>query len=258
MAVYVYAVVRPDMEPPDAVALVQPSSGALRLVAAGSVGALAADFDAPRVRMTASNLRAHHDVVERAAARGDLVPVQFGAVFESESSLRDDMLTPREQELRDVLEAFRDHVEVLVTTTYVADAAFRDAVAANPRLQRSGRRSGIRPRAGYHEQIALGELAMQEVAGIQQRDLRALLEQVSATAGGRRVVRTAPDGSSRMAFLVRRGLVDAFEQALERFARAQKGRMDVEMVGPVAPWDFADLGGPNDLGASETPVGAGR
>jgi hypothetical protein len=259
MPLYVYAVVRPRTPTPDGVTLVEPSLGALRLVPAGRVAALAAGFGAPKVRMTPSNLRGHHDVVDRVAKEEDLVPVQFGVVFESDSSLVADLLAPREEELWNLLETFSGRVEVRVTTTYLGDAALRDAVAANRELQRSDRRgrSG-RQRATYHDQIALGELAMHEVANVQRRDLRDLSQRVSSTVDAQRLVRAAADGSARLAFLVRRDRLEAFEGALEDFTQGQEDRMHVELVGPVAPWDFVDLGELGKLGMRESAVGTGR
>jgi len=258
MAVYLYAVVQPDLAIPGDVDLVEPALGQLRLVEGGRLAALAADYGAPKVAMSAANLRAHHEVVERAAERGGVLPVQFGVVFESDDSLREDVLVARESALVDLLRVLTDHVEMRVTTTYVEDAALREAVAGSRQLRALDRGILERRGAGYHDRIALGELAMHEVVNIRERDLQILFEYVGPTVGAHRVVSAGVEGSVRTAFLVQHQRLDAFEDALEEFAVAQTGRMAVELVGPIAAWDFAEIDPADGADVPESPVAAGR
>lgn len=239
MPVYLYAVVRPGTEPPVAANLVEPSTGGLRVIGDDAVGALVAGMSASRIAMTSHNVRAHQEVVDMAAEGRTLLPVQFGIVFDSEQAIIDELLVPRAAELRHMLDALEGRVELRVTLTYEGDAALRQMVEGDPRVRRLARRVKAKPAAaGYYDRIALGEMVMQHAAALQQRDLEVLSARLGRLSEGLLLLDQAAGISARLAFLVERTRLDAFEGELDGFAREQGERVSVEMVGPLVPWDF--------------------
>lgn len=239
MPVYLYAVVRSGAEPPTAANLVEPSTGGLRVIDADAVGALVAGISASRIAMTSHNVRAHQQVVDMAAEGRTLLPVQFGIVFDSEQAIIDQLLLPRAAELRHMLEALEGRVELRVTLTYEGEAALRQMVESDPRMRRLVRRVKAKPAAaGYYDRIALGEMVMQHAAALQQRDLEVISARLGRLSEGLLLLDQAAGTSARLAFLVERTRLDAFEEELDGFAREQGERVSVEMVGPLVPWDF--------------------
>jgi hypothetical protein len=253
MPLYLYGVVRADAEPPTAAELVEPATGPLRVEAHEDVGALVTGFTSDRAGMKPANVAAHHDVVERAAAGGVIIPARFGVLVDSARLLREEFLAPRRGEFLRSLDMLDGRVEVRVTASYVGDAALREAVESDPHLRRLSGRVRARPRAaGYYDRIALGELVVRQLGLLQDRDVRELLARVRPQAEQQRPLEASEPGSSRFALLVPRDGFDAVLGAIDRYADEQSTRMAIEVVGPLAPWDFVE--GTTQYGAD--PVGS--
>ena len=70
------------------------------------------------IRARRRDLLRHSDVVQEAFAAGPVVPLRFGTVAASASSVVDDLLAPRHDELLDLLEAFDGLAELSVRAFY--------------------------------------------------------------------------------------------------------------------------------------------
>lgn len=255
MALYLYGVGHRTLAPPAGVDGVAPSTGA-RVVADGDLGALVADLrsDGPdgRPPATTANLAAHERVVDAAADCGPFVPARFGVVADNDDSLVNRLLRARHAALIRTLAHLSGRAELRVTVTFEGDHLLREAVARNPLLARLRRRVQGRPAtATYYDRIALGEAAREAVLRIQHRELDALHARLLRVVAELKPL-APPDGTTaRLAVLVGTDDLDRLDEELEAYAADLDGLVRFDLLGPIAPWDFAELGaGPEDAGGS--------
>lgn len=242
---YLYAVCRAGRSGPVVEAgPVEPSGEPVGFLEHGDLGVVASSVDSLTVRMTPANLEAHQRVVEEAARSGSVLPFRFGLVARSEDELVTQFLEPKAPSLRSSLDALEGLVEVRVVARYREDVALRDVVRSDAsvrRLQAQVRRRSAA--AGYFDRIALGERIVAALAQVRERDmaffgsrLRPLVRAESRLTGG-----DEEDGF-RLAYLIAKGRLERFDEALALLGREQHERMEITLLGPLAPWDFAEAG----------------
>ncbi len=261
MAVYLYGVGHRSLSPPEDVAGVSPSAGGFRVVIDGELAALVTDLaddrSGSRPMATTGNLAAHEQVVDAVAGRQSFVPARFGVVAESDTDLVAELLQAKRSMLTRTLERLSGRVELRLTVEFEGDELLREALAHSPRLEKLRRRVQGRPAAAtYYDRIALGEAAREEVLRLQQRELHALGARLASVVADQRLL-TGPDGASaRLAYLVDAEGLERFDDELEAYAADHEGQLRLELLGPLAPWDFADLA--DDPGAQPAPAGRAR
>ena len=241
-ALHLYGVVRARRAAPAGHDGVAPAAGPPVLVSHGPLAALVTPLTAEGVVATAANLRAHEQVVERAAAEGVILPFRFGVVAESEEALVRGFLSPREASLAGWLERLDGMVEYRLTLRYREEVALREVVRASPRLQRLRRRIEVRtPDATYFDRIALGEEVAAGLERLRARDAARCGVRLRRLA--RSVRPLTPDGEEvvlRAALLVDRARLGEFDAAVDDLAAGEAPRLTTALVGPRAPWDFVD------------------
>ena len=238
---HLYGVGFEPLSPPDDPG-VGPGPGELRSVAHRGLAALVGEVEPPGPPATARNLSAHERVADRVAAAQAFLPARFGMVAADERSLRTTLLGPREEELRQGLRRIEGCVEMRLTVRHDVDVLLQEALATSASLARLRRRITGRPAAAtYYDRIALGEAARNEVLGMQRRDLEALHGRVGPVVRAARAL-SEPDGTTgRLAYLVESRTLGSFDARLERFGEAHAGRLSMELVGPLAAWDYTDV-----------------
>lgn len=241
---YVYGVGFDPVGPPD-VPGVGPGTGAFRSVGHGGVAALLGVVEPPGPAVTARNMNAHAHVADRVATSQTFLPARFGTVMADDHTVRATLLEPQREALVQTLRNLDGCVEMLLTVDHDVDTLLREALTASPSLARQRRRLAGRPAAAsYYDRIALGEAARSEALALQARDLERLAEEMRSAVRAA-VALSVPDGStSRLAYLVEIEALDRFDATLERFAVAHAGRLHMDLVGPLAPWDFTEVHGP--------------
>lgn len=240
--IYLYGVGRSGLRAADDRRVVGPGSGAIGVVLHGDLGALVGTVTERDVPLTPANLAAHQHVIEAVAERDVVLPARFGTVVENEELLIEQFLAPRCRALRRALDRVDGQVEVRVTVRHDGDQVIEEATRRNVRALQLARRVQNRPQAAtYYDRIRLGELIMAEVGAIQERDLAELQRQMAPIATESKRLGSPNSDRACIAYLVERGRLDRFDEQIERFG-ARSGRpMSFEVVGPLAPWDFAEL-----------------
>ncbi|MGH9298847.1 MAG: GvpL/GvpF family gas vesicle protein [Acidimicrobiales bacterium] len=242
---YIYGVVRAGRTSmPTALAPVGPTSGQVSLVAEGNVAALVSPLDSDQVRMTHENLEAHQAIVEASFSSGVTLPMRFGVVIDSAELLVDAFLGPQQTELSSALDRFEDRSEMRVVARYKGDAALKQAAAGSPRIRRLRERVSHRPEAAtYYDRIALGEEVLAALESVRSRDTEALSERLRPFVVAERPLRRPDDETAcRLAYLVATAQLGSFDAELSKIGDEQHDRMDISVVGPLAPWDFVELG----------------
>lgn len=214
----------------------------------GRIGALISPVMGARVRPSRANLMAHQQVVSAAHSSGPVLPVRFGTVMPDRAAVVSELLEPDRQHFETLLSHLDGKDEYRVKCQYLSEIPLREVVARSRSLQRLRQRvQSAGPSARPSDRIALGELVVAELERLREIDSAQMLEALTphilaweplADSPGDP---SSPEGPLHAAVLVDRGETARLEAALERTAEAQRGRMSVELTGPLPPWDFTHV-----------------
>jgi len=239
---YCYGVTWAKVGPPDRASGV--GGEAVGVVADRGLAALTSAVASTSIKAKRRDLLNHSEVLAAALERGTVLPLRFGVVFEDETALVDEFLRPRREEFERLLKQFEGRVELTVRATYDERAILAEVVNENPRIARlrEETRHG-NAAATYPLKVELGELAAAELRKRTDRDQRALLDRLRKLAVDFEVDQEPIEHQVlRASFLVERGKVSAFDDAMEELAREHAGRIRFKYVGPLAPHSFVSVG----------------
>src|ERR671934_113558 len=212
-------------------------------VLSNGLAALTSPLLNPHVRARRRELLAHSEVLAAALARGTVLPLSFGTVFESEEAVVRDFLVPRRDELRRLLRELEGRVELRVKAFYREEAILAEIVRGNPRIARL--RETVRTAsqaATYGLRIDLGELVAAQLGARSRRDAEAILDRLRPLSLAVDVDEEPIEHQVlRASFLVERKRVRAFDEAMDELARSQDGRIHFKYVGPLPPHSFVSL-----------------
>lgn len=190
-----------------------------------------------------AELTAHQSVVEALAAAGPVVPVRFGSVLDPEDDAVVELLDREGPRFAAVLERLAGRVQLNLRATYVEEQVLAEVVASDPEVAELRRRTRDLPEGAVHpDLVRLGEVVSRAMEVRRTRDGEALLDRVvplvedhSVRAGG------GVDHLLHVALLVDADDVTRVEDVLEDLAEAWHERIRMRLVGPVAPYDFAEV-----------------
>ena len=183
---------------------------------------------------------AHSDVLDALAGSGPVVPVQFGSVLPDRESVVSEFLAPNEEHFAALLENLTGRRQFNVRARYREDAVLAEVVAEDREIADLRARTRDLPEeAGYADRVRLGELVARALEAKREQDSFAVLDavlphvtdHVSRPGGG-------VDHLLDLAVLVDEERQERFEQALEAVAEAVHERVRLQLVGPLAPYDF--------------------
>ncbi len=238
--VYVYAVVPAGSAPQvEATGIDGALVGHVRCEA---VAALTSSVGGPRVRPARANLLAHQSVVSCAYAAGPVLPVRFGTVM-PESAVDADLLEADHDRLAAMLADFAGKDEFRIRCRYLTDVPLREIVETNRSVQRLRQRVRAGgPAAGRSTQVRLGELVFAEMEKVKERDAAAVFQRLAPHLLAWEPLEDRSDDTAlHAAVLVERGEIAKMEAALEQISREQVQRIQLDLIGPLPPWDFSHV-----------------
>jgi hypothetical protein len=242
-ACYVYGIVPSTAVVPDGLAGVADPASRVSLVVRRDVAAVISPVWAAQALGTPSDLRCHANVLNTMAASVAVLPVRFGAVMADAEEVADELLEPHHDAFAAQLGRLQDHAQFTVTARYAGDIALREALLAEPEAMRLRDLLRGRDSDAYRaENIRLGELVARAVDRNRAADLQVLIDMLSPHAAAVcENIPAAPDGAASAAFLVPLARRTAFEHTAEQLGRRWAGRIRLRLLGPLAPYDFAEL-----------------
>jgi Gas vesicle synthesis protein GvpL/GvpF len=242
--VYVYGVLSSADQTGVSVGGVEGSE--VRKVEHAGVAALVSTLDADALA-AASELRAHWRVLEEASKNATVLPVRFGTVMEGDAAVREKLLEPNVERLTELLGELAGRVQLNVKGDYDEDRLLREVVRASPAIAALREQIGRLPdAASYYDRIRMGELVAAEFTRHREKDEALALVRLEPVAVA---VRAEPvssqNGAFNLAFLVEKGEVDGFSEAVGALRSELGERIELRYVGPLPPYSFAET----DLGA---------
>jgi hypothetical protein len=169
-----------------------------------------------------------------------VVPQPFGTILPSEDAVAQDLLAAHHDEFTAALDQLDGRFEFQVKGRYVKDAVLGEVLSQNK--QAAGLREGIQgkdPDAARNATIELGQLLNQAVKARREEDTRALrqaMERLCVASVAREP--THELDAIHVAFLVAVDQEPEVERVIEDLAHEWEGRIDVQLLGPMAAYDF--------------------
>lgn len=253
-AVYVYGILPGDVKVEPGEAGVGDPPGEVRAVRHRDLTALVSDVYPDRPLGRAEDLLTHEELLDASAAALPVLPLRFGAVLASDDAVAEELLGPHYEEFAAALRQLDGHTEYLVKGRYVEQALLSAILAENPEAERLRRQvSAGDPDATRDQRIQLGMIVGNAIEARRQADTGALVEALSGLVAASAVRAPGHElDAVSVAFLVETGNAPALQEAVAGIAGEWQGRVELQLIGPLAAYDFVQ-GGPT----AETLAGGG-
>lgn len=241
MAQYVYGIVEATATKPRGRGI---GGAPVRLVVGDDdVAALVSEIGRDRLRMGRDEVLTHARVLDRALARGPVLPMRFGVVMDDAKEVRDRLLEEHGSELRTQLTEMEGKVEVRIRAAYDEQSLLREIMRERPEIASLRTAVAGRPEhAAYYDRIRLGELVAAAVERHREADARAIIEALgnhalAVEAGEPHHERIVVQAS----FLVERSRLAEFNAKVDEVAEAYGGQIRFKYTGPLPPHSFVEL-----------------
>jgi hypothetical protein len=206
--IFVYGILPADIEVAAGTPGIGKHPGLLRDVRCDGLAALISEVDTSGQLGSPDDLRAHREILDATAAEVPVLPLSFGTVLASDAAVKD-LLAAHHDEFTSALDQLEGRTEFQVRGRYVKDAVPDEGKAAREEDTRALKQ-------------ALEGLCVASVAREPANELDAV----------------------HVAFLVPVGQEPEVERVIKDLAREWKGRIDVQLLGPMAAYDFAGTAEP--------------
>jgi len=235
---YVYALVRHDGRPLPAVTGVGGSELRIVTVPGSKVAAVVSDADALPERVRRTDLLAHSEVLQALVADRDVVPIRFGSVYPSDDEMCGELLAANAGPLQRLLAAVEAKVEMQVKIGYDEAAVTTEIVASDRHVRKMRDVVRVAP-ADNGARIELGRRFSAALDARRSEDARQATRRLERSCEAVTVSGGSGDfGVAKIACLVSRKKLRKLEEAIDRMADGQAGRMTFEVLGPLPPYSF--------------------
>lgn len=193
---------------------------------------------------TAEDLLAHERLLDATAAEAPVLPLRFGVVMTSPTAVVDELLAPHHDEFHAALQGLRGRAEYVIKGRYVEQAVLQEVLeeSAEAGLLRDRVRS--LPEAVTRDaRIRLGEIVTRSITAKRETDTSALLDRLGPFLAA--AVTREPShelDAVHLALLMETSRQAELEQALHELDRGWAGRIELRLLGPLAPYDFVEQG----------------
>lgn len=236
-ALFVYGVVRADADIPPMTGV---AGNPIRAVVHDQLRAVIGAIDVDEPVVSKADLTAYHQVLDRLASAGPVVPVRFGSAVPDETGVVEMLVGDQPVDLLALLDALDGRSQFTLRARYVEDAVLGEVIASDPVIRDlNSRTRGVPEAASWSDRVRLGELVARAVELRRQGDATDLLDVVLPLAVESRMLRGAGiDHVLEVALLVDDERRQELEQTLEAYAEAVHERIRLRLLGPLAPYDF--------------------
>ncbi|MDR0345703.1 MAG: GvpL/GvpF family gas vesicle protein [Nocardiopsaceae bacterium] len=246
-AYYIYGIVPADVEPaPDASGVGDPPAK-IELIRHDKIAALVSEIDVSKPLGRPEDLMAHQRLLDAAVAEIPVLPLRFGAVMTGPEAVTGELLAPAHDEFAAALSELEGRAEYVVRGRYEQDAILRevlsedrDAASLREQIRAVGDEDATR-----EQRIQLGELINEAVSVKREADTRALGDALAPHCVASKVREpTHEEDAANIAVLAESGKQAGLEQAIGDLARDWEGRVELRVLGPMAPYDFVVTAAP--------------
>lgn len=235
---YVYGIITAHAKLPAQLVGVEESP--VEVTRHGDLAAVVTSIDPNQEVGTPDNLLAHSTVLDAIAADIPVLPMTFGTIVPTAEELNETVLAENEANFLEALGNLEGTTQYTVRARYIRDAVLADLVEENPEVARLREAiSGTAEDETRQERIELGELIVGAFDNLRVEHAQQIIDEVSPTVedfveqeGGQ------VEDVVELAVLVHKDSVTEFEDALEAVAGQLHSRINFQLLGPQAPYDF--------------------
>ena len=240
---YVYGIVPADVEPAGDVRGVGDPPGQIQLVRHGNLVALVSEVALTGMLGTPEDLQAHAQVLDAAAVEVPVLPLRFGTVMTTQDAVASELLAVYQEAFAAALKEVKGRAQYVVKGRYVEQAVLAEALAEVPEAARLGKRIRDKdPNATRNARIRLGLIINNAIVAKRNADTRALGEVMAPHCVASAVREPTHElDAVHVALLAETACQDDLEQALSDLASDWEGRIEIRLLGPMAPYDFTTL-----------------
>jgi hypothetical protein len=245
IGVYVYGIVPADVKLNSGVHGVGDPPGEIRLVRSGDLAALVSEVDITKPLGTPEDLQVHEEILDATVADVPVLPSRFGAVLTNEEAVAAELLDAHHDEFAAALGQLEGRVQYIVRGRYAEQAILEEILSEDSRAARlRDRIRGADPDATRELRIELGEIINNTIAKKRQADTQLLLSAMKdhCVASGVRAETSELD-AAYVAFLIEADQTDELDRVVQDLADRWQGRVELNVRGPMAPYDFVGSGG---------------
>jgi hypothetical protein len=216
---------------------------AVRTVDYADLVAVVSDAPELRVQISRANLGAHQHVLEEAMTHSAVLPVSFGTVASNDQEVREKLLKREFDELHRYLEYVQGRVELGLRVFWNREWLYSEIVAENDEIR--GLRDSLAGRPSdtrVYERIHLGQLTEAAVNLKRDHETESILSALQPLAVETRLNGIVTETMIlNAAFLVGKGLLQAFDAEVAALGVGQEERLIFRYVGPLPPYSFVSL-----------------
>lgn len=236
---FVYGIVPEDVTPTDAAEGLGDPAATVSTVRQGQIAALVSEVPLDAALGQPRDLRAYQRLLDGTAGTAPVLPLRFGTVLADPEAV-ERLLADNHDAFLAALNELDDRVEFIIRGRYVERAMLEQILEDVPEAARL--RDSVRGRpeeSTMDARIRLGEIVNQAVEAMRTTDtgnLIAALDPVTVAAVERQP--SHEQDAVHVAVLVENARRRKFEKAVDAIAKRWRGRVELRLLGPLAPYDF--------------------
>ena len=244
---YIYGIVPGDVEMNDDARGMGDPPGKVGIVRHGDIAALVSEVDTSKPLGRPEDLMAHQQLLDSASAEAPVLPLRFGAVVATREAVIEELLAPNHDEFARALGELEGCVEYVVHGRYAEETVLKEVLSESTEAaQLLGNIRAVGDEdATRNEQIRLGELISNAIEAKRDADTRALGDAVAPHCIATSVRQPAHElDAVNVALLIKTAERAGLEKAVGKLARDWAGRVNMRLLGPMAPYDFVTTSQP--------------
>lgn len=237
---YLYGIVPAEVETDPEIEGIGDPPGRITTVRYGEIAALVSDLTVDRPLGTPEDLAHHAHILDASAGEVPVLPLRFGSVVTDEDAVAEELLGAHHDEFHAALRELEGKAEYIVKGRYDERSILAEILAENEQAAKLAEVVRDRPEeSSREERIALGELITNALATKREADtdeaLR-LLDRLGLVVTVREP--THERDAVYLACLAEVAKQSDLEQTVGELAEQWRGRVEMRLLGPLAPYDF--------------------
>jgi Gas vesicle synthesis protein GvpL/GvpF/Lsr2 len=245
--IYVYGILPADIEVAAEMPGVGEHPGLMRIVRSDDLAALISEVDPSGRLGSPDDLRVHSEILDATAAEVPVLPLRFGTVLASEEAVAGELLTAHHDEFADALGELEGRVQFVVQGRYVEEAILEEVVRENKQAARlRDKTQGKDLDAARGARTELSEIISEAVTAKRKKDTQALGEAMEGHCVASVVRKPAHELEAvHVAVLVDADKEGDVERVIADLAQDWEGRIELQLLGPMAAYDFVETSKPD-------------
>lgn len=207
-------------------------------IGSGGLAAVVSNASMDHYVISRENLSAHMKVIEKVTGSYTILPMRFCTVAETADEVIA-FLEKNAKVLKNMIKEMDGKVEMDIKIFWKEMKKVYEEIAKENKKIRELKTRGHLDRSSL---ISAGELVAQALEGKKEAEQDLYFRPLRKKAKAFKEMETAGDTQiGHMAFLVEKGWLKEFESAVDALEDAFGERIDLHLVGPMAPFSFIDL-----------------